>query len=69
MNQIEQQIIDLIAAKAESHYSEYMEMRKAFGEEDKGTRHSAAQWNAVSTILDEIEEFINQQNNKTDGTK
>jgi len=64
MNSIEQQIIDLITAKAESHYSEYMEMRNAFGEQDKGTRYAAAQWNAVSTILDKVEELVNEQKNK-----
>jgi hypothetical protein len=64
MKPIEQQIIDLITKKAEAHYSEYMEMRIAFGESDRGTRHSAAQWNAISTILEEVEELINQQNNK-----
>ena len=69
MNPIEQQIIDLIRAKAEEHYSEYMEMRKAFGSEDKGARHSASQWNAVSTILEKVEELVNQQNNKKDETK
>jgi hypothetical protein len=61
---IEKQIIDLITKKAEAHYSEYIEMRNAFGESDKGTRHSVAQWYAVSTILEEVEELINQQNNK-----
>ena len=69
MKPIEQQIIDLIKVKAENHYSEYMEMQKAFGAEDKGTRHSAAQWSAVSTILEKVEELVNQQNNTQDETK
>ena len=69
MKPIEQQIIDLIRAKADDHYSEYMEMRQAFGPEDRGARHSSAQWNAVSTILEKVEELVEQQNNKEDEAK
>jgi hypothetical protein len=66
---IEQQIIDLIKAKAEDHYSEYTEMRLAFGSDDRGARHSAAQWNAVLTILEKVEELVEQQNNKKNEAK
>ena len=66
MKPIEQQIIELIKAQAEDHYFEYTEMRKAFGADDRGARHSAAQWNAVITILEKVEELVNEQNNNTD---
>ena len=55
-----QQVIDLIKSKELEHYTDYLELKKAFGPDDKGTKHAAAQWNAVSTILDEIEESINK---------
>jgi len=66
---IEQQIINLITAKAEEHYSEYTEMRLAFGSDDRGARHSATQWNAVLTILEKVEELVEQQKNKKNEAK
>lgn len=54
-----EQIIELIRSQEAEMYQELVEMRQAFGPDDRGTRHSAAQWNAISTLLETIEEDEN----------
>lgn len=40
-------------------YQELLEMREAFGPDDRGTRHAAAQWAAINNLLETIEEHEN----------
>jgi hypothetical protein len=54
-----EQILDLIRKQEQELYSEYLELRRDYGYEDKATRYAAAQWNAVLTILDKIEDENN----------
>jgi len=54
-----EQILDLIRKQEQELYSEYLELRRDYGYEDKATRYAAAQWNAVLTILDNIEDENN----------
>lgn len=50
-----EQIIELIRSQEAEMYQELLEMREAFGPNDRGTLHSAAQWNAISNLLELIE--------------
>jgi hypothetical protein len=54
-----QQILDLIRKQEQELYSEYLELRRDYGYEHIATRYAAAQWNAVLTILDKIEDENN----------
>ena len=54
-----EQILDLIRKQEAEMYTELLEMRTAFGPEDRGTRHAAAQWNAINNLLETIEENEN----------
>ena len=54
-----EQILDLIRKQEQELYTEYLELRRDYGYEDKATRYAAAQWNAVLTILDKIEDENN----------
>lgn len=58
MKPIEQQIIDLIKQEEENHYEQLTDMTKHFGSDDKGTRYSAAKWNAIVDILDKVEDLV-----------
>lgn len=51
-----EQIIDLIRSQEAEMYQELLDMRESFGPDDRGTRHSAAQWNAISNLLETIED-------------
>lgn len=37
-------------------YQELLDMRESFGPDDRGTRFAAAQWNAISNLLETIED-------------
>ena len=50
------EIIDLIRNQEAELYQDFLEMRQRFGADDKSTRYTAAQWNAISNLLDKIEE-------------
>ena len=50
-----EQILDFIRQQEQELYAEYLELRRDYGYEDKATRYAGAQWNAVLTILDKIE--------------
>jgi len=54
-----EQIIELIRSQEAEMYQELLEMREAFGPNDRGTLHSAAQWNAISNLLELIENAEN----------
>jgi hypothetical protein len=54
-----EQILELIRKQEQELYSEYLELRYDYGYEDKATRYAAAQWNALLTILDKIEDENN----------
>lgn len=54
-----EQIIELIRSQEAEMYQELLEMREAFGPNDRGTLHSAAQWNAISNLLDTIQDEEN----------
>ena len=54
-----EQILDFIRQQEQELYAEYLELRRDYGYEDKATRYAAAQWNAVLTILDKIEDENN----------
>ena len=51
-----EEILELLKKAENDHYNDYLELREALGPEDRSTRYSAAQWNAITTILDKIEE-------------
>jgi hypothetical protein len=57
-----EQIIELIRNQEAELYFQLLEQRDAFGANDKGTMHTAAQWFAISNLLDKIEE--NEELNK-----
>lgn len=50
-----EEIVAMIQAKEKALYQQYSEMLKEYGPNDTGTRYAAAQWNAVQTILENIE--------------
>lgn len=54
-----EQIIELIRSQEAEMYQELLEMREAFGPNDRATLHSAAQWNAISNLLQLIENAEN----------
>lgn len=51
-----EEIVEIIQAKEKALSHEYLEMLKEYGPNDTGTRYAAAQWNAVQTILEKIED-------------
>jgi hypothetical protein len=51
-----EEILDLIRSKEAELYAELLEMRQAFGADDRGTLHTQAQWGALVNLLDTIEE-------------
>lgn len=54
-----EQLLDLIRSQEAELYQDFLEMRQRFGADDKSTRYTAAQWNAISNLLDIIEENEN----------
>jgi len=54
-----EQILNMIKDEEQRLYAEYLELRDAFGNDDKATRYAAAQWNAISNLLELIENEIN----------
>ena len=50
------EILELIRNEEAELYFQLLEQRDAFGVNDRGTMHTAAQCNAITTILDKIEE-------------
>lgn len=50
-----EQIIQLIKDEEQRLYAEYLELREAFGNDDRATRYASAQWNAVLILLEQIE--------------
>lgn len=54
-----EQILELIRSQEAEMYQELLEMRERFGPNDRGTLHSAAQWNAISNLLELIENAEN----------
>jgi len=50
-----EQILNMIKDEEQRLYAEYLELRDAFGNDDKATRYAAAQWNAISNLLELIE--------------
>lgn len=54
-----EQIIELIRSQEAELYQDFLEMRQRFGADDKSTRYAAAQWNAISNLLETIEEHEN----------
>jgi hypothetical protein len=51
-----EQLLELIINQEAELYQDFLEMRQRFGADDKSTRYTAAQWNAISNLLDKIEE-------------
>ena len=49
-----EQIIQLIKDEEQRLYAEYLELRDSFGKHE-ATRYASAQWNAVLTLLEQIE--------------
>jgi hypothetical protein len=54
-----EQILDLIRSQEAEMYQELLDMRESFGPNDRGTLHSAAQWNAISNLLETIQDNEN----------
>ena len=50
------EILELIRNEEADLYFQFLEKREMYGPDDYGTKHSGAQWNAITTILDKIEE-------------
>ncbi len=50
------EILELIRNEEAELYFQLLEQREMYGVNDRGTRHTGAQWNAITTILDKIEE-------------
>jgi len=50
-----EQIIELIRSQEAEMYQDFLEMRQRFGADDKSTRYAAAQWSAISNLLEIIE--------------
>ena len=51
-----EQLLELIRNEEAELYQDFLEMRQRFGADDKGTMHTAAQWFAITTLIDKIEE-------------
>ena len=51
-----EEILELIRNEEAELYFQLLEQREMYGVNDRGTRHTGAQWNAITTILDKIEE-------------
>ena len=49
------QIIELIKNEEEYLYFEFTELREMYGREHESTTYAAAQWNAISNLLELIE--------------
>lgn len=50
------EILELIRNEEAELYFQLLELREMYGVNDRSTRHTAAQWNAITTLLDKIEE-------------
>lgn len=50
-----EQIIEKIKREEEFLYNEFIALRNEFGREHEYTKYASAQWNAVSTLLEQIE--------------
>jgi len=51
-----EQIIELIKSQEAELYQDFLEMRQRFGADDESTRYAAAQWNAISNLLETIQD-------------
>ena len=51
-----EEILELIRNEEAELYFQLLEQREMYGPDDRGTKHTGAQWNAITTILDKIEE-------------
>lgn len=50
-----EQILELIKREEECLYFEFTELREIHGREHEYTKYASAQWNAVLTLLEQIE--------------
>lgn len=50
-----EQIIEKIKREEEFLYNEFISLRNEFGREHEYTKYASAQWNAVLTLLEQIE--------------
>lgn len=50
------EILELIRNEEAELYFQLLELREMYGVNDRSTKHAGAQWNAITTILDKIEE-------------
>lgn len=50
------EILELIRNEEAELYFQLLEQREMYGADDRGTRYTGAQWNAINTILNKIEE-------------
>ena len=57
-----EQIIEFIRQQEVEMYKEYKELRAEYGADHAASRQASAQWNAVSTLLELIEDEINENN-------
>jgi hypothetical protein len=51
-----EQLLELIRNEEAELYFQLLEQREMYGADDRGTRYTGAQWNAITTLLDKIEE-------------
>lgn len=50
------EILELIRNEEAELYFQLLELREMYGVNDRSTKYAGAQWNAITTILDKIEE-------------
>jgi hypothetical protein len=53
------EILELIRSKEAELYAELLDMRQSFVANNRGTLHTRAQWCAIVSLLDTIEENEN----------
>jgi hypothetical protein len=58
-----EQLLDLIKDKERELYSDYIYSREHYGHEDKATIRCGAEWSAVSSLLDNILDLEEDENN------
>ena len=58
-----EQLLDLIKTKERELYADFVYCREHFGNEDKTTIRSGAEWSSISSLLDEILDIEENENN------
>lgn len=54
-----EQILELIRKQEQELYTDFVELREAYGADHRSTRHASAQWGAIVNLLELIEDENN----------